>query len=85
MLISTSIFSIVLYGLERIRPVIFSFSKKIPSKWKDNWLVRMLVFLLIATLIQVFFVLAQFNQMVGIVISGFFLALINIIFRKDIE
>ncbi len=80
--VSSFIFNLIFHQLYKINRGLFSFTKKIPEKWKGNWIIRWIIMIVIMTIISVLVVMVGLNDTIGKIIIGFFISFTDLILRK---
>lgn len=79
--ISIGIFTLLLNKLYKANPKIFFVIGKIPEGWKGKWFIRWTVLLFLISISAVLIIIGS-NEIIVTIISGFFIALTDLIFSK---
>ena len=82
LVLSASVFRIILASLRSKNPNIFSFTKMIPDSWKGKWSIRWLVLIVFLFMFTIPLVYFNLNENLASVIGGFIIAFTEFILEK---
>nr|WP_300001605.1 hypothetical protein [Tissierella sp.] len=82
LVVSATLFRIILLSLNSKNPNIFNFRKKIPDSWKGKWSVRWLALIILLFMFTIPLVYFNLNENLASVIGGFIIAFTEFILEK---
>lgn len=80
--ISSGISTLLLNQLYKANKKLFSFTNKIPEKWKGQMLVKWIVLFFLMIIMSILVVIVGLNDTISKVIIGFIISLTDFVFGK---
>lgn len=81
--VSSGVFGFLLNELYKIRPKLFSFTQKIPQRFKDKWFIKWVIQIFLITMVVVSITSGGFNDILGKIVIGFLFALTDLVFGNS--
>ena len=84
-IVSSTIFTIILNYLHKSNSKALSFLNKLPKGLKGKYIIKWIVLLTLMLLVSVAVVIGGLNDGVGTIIIGFFISLTDLVFGKPVR